>query len=196
MGVRKAAVTLGLGAAGWMIREARSDAHRRADAVVILGARATAGRPSGTLRRRIEAAAVVLLERPELCAVASGGIGRGERVSEAAVIADELAARGVEPARVLLEERSTSTAENLAFSLPLIRQLAPGRRPRVLLATSDFHLARARLLARALGLEPLGLPASTPRRLLPRAVARELAALPKAVAMDFRRLRARRPSRW
>lgn len=126
------------------------------DAIVILGARVNEDGPSGSLRQRIDAAAAYLRDNPDTLAVASGGQGDDEPMSEARCICEQLTARGISPERILLEDRSTSTAENLTNSFALL----DGRARRVGLVTNDFHMFRAVCVGRAVsGLELSPVPA-------------------------------------
>lgn len=115
------------------------------DAIIILGARVNEDGPSGSLRERIDAAADYLRRNPDTIAVASGGQGEDEPMSEAACIRDGLAARGIDPERIILEDRSTSTVENLTNSFALL----DGKAERVGLVTNDFHIFRAICIGRA-----------------------------------------------
>lgn len=56
-------------------------------------------------------------------------------------------ALGVDPADVLIEAESTSTRENVAHTLPMLRAC---RAERIVLASTPFHALRARALLRAL----------------------------------------------
>ena len=62
---------------------------------------------------------------------------------------DLLIAAGVPAAKITPEGRSTTTLENIAFALPILRDL--GTRD-VLIVTDWYHAPRARLAARRLGL--------------------------------------------
>ena len=88
---------------------------------------------------------------PESRCVASGGQNDNEPISEAACIRNTLAARGIDPDRILLEDRSRSTEENLRFTAEIIRQ--QGLNPRVAIASDNFHQLRASVWARRCGLE-------------------------------------------
>ena len=73
----------------------------------------------------------------------------------------ELTKMGIDPDRLLLEERSTSTIENLQFSMDVIQE-ATGKRPTAIgIVSSEYHLYRASLFARELGLASVGIPAHT-----------------------------------
>ena len=117
------------------------------DALIVLGARVDPDGPSPALRRRLNAVMAVLDEHPGAVIIASGGQGPDEPMSEARCIREELVRRGVNPARIRLEEASTTTAENLAFS----RALLPAPDARVGIVTNNYHVWRAVHLARRQG---------------------------------------------
>ncbi|MGC9419420.1 MAG: YdcF family protein [Rhodovulum sp.] len=113
-------------------------------AILILGAAMAAdGRPGPALTRRARHGAALWADMPEALILASGGGG------EAAAIAAICADAGVPEARIVQETRSRNTAENIAFSAPLLAARGIGR---VTLVTDYYHLPRARLLARRAGL--------------------------------------------
>ena len=134
-------------------------AARRADGqqttVIVLGCQVIDSRPSVMLRDRIDEAAAYLLAHPEAVCVASGGMDDEEIITEAQCIRDELIRRGIAPERIYLEDRSCSTAENLAFSAEVIA--AQGLSPKVAIASDNFHQLRAAFFARRSGLEPAAL---------------------------------------
>ncbi len=118
------------------------------DAIVILGARVNEdGQPSGSLNERICTAADYLRRNPGTAVVASGGQGEDEPMSEAQCIYDHLVAAGIDPGRIMIEDRSTSTVENLSNSFALLE----GRAAQVGIVTNDFHIFRAVSVGRKLG---------------------------------------------
>ncbi|MBR6207837.1 MAG: YdcF family protein [Oscillospiraceae bacterium] len=126
------------------------------DALVVLGARVNEDGPSGSLRERIEAAEDYLRRNPDTLAVASGGQGEDEPMSEAACIRERLIAAGIDPSRITLEDRSSSTLENLSNSFALL----PEGVHTVGIVTNDFHVFRALALGNKLGgYELSGVPA-------------------------------------
>ncbi len=131
------------------------------DYIVVLGAKVNGTAPSRILAERIEAAGAYLMENPGTVAVLSGGQGADEGISEAQCMFNELTKMGIDPARLLLEEKSTSTWENLNFSLNLIAEKSGTRPERVGLVTSEFHLFRAGNFARACGVDAVGIPGRT-----------------------------------
>ena len=142
-----------------------------AEYVIILGAQVRGEVPTLVLSARIKAAAEYLTEHPEAVAVASGGKGDGENISEAEAIRRGLVRLGISEDRILLEDRSTSTAENLRFSAEVIQRYEKEKyglqeetplcgtnasairfvSKNVVLVTNDFHVFRAVKLAKNLG---------------------------------------------
>ena len=144
--------------------------------VVVLGCQVSAnGEPTVMLRDRIDAAYDYLTAHPESRCVASGGQNDNEPISEAACIRNTLAARGIDPDRILLEDRSRSTEENLRFTAEIIRQ--QGFNPRVAIASDNFHQLRAGVWAEKDGLTPYSLGCASIWMLGPGYWAREAAAL-------------------
>ena len=118
------------------------------DYLIVLGARVYDDGPSPALTRRINAVMACLDEHPDAIIIASGSQGKGEPVSEAQCIRDELVARGVDPGRIRLEDRSTDTRENMAFSKALIDSPDAA----VGIVTNNYHIWRSMRLARRAGL--------------------------------------------
>lgn len=151
----------------------RKEPNPDAEYVIILGAQVRGEVPTLVLNARIKAAAEYLTEHPNAIAVASGGKGSGENISEAEAIKRGLMRLGISEERILLEDASTSTAENLRFSANVIQQYEastggagfegntangnPGGEKiyfvpeDVVLVTSDFHVFRGVKLAKNLG---------------------------------------------
>ena len=157
-----------------------------ADAVIVLGAGVKGETPSLMLQSRINAAAEYLNAHPDIPAVLSGGQGNGENITEAECMRRQLTAMGIGESRLLLEERSTSTAENFAFSKELLRQAGIDPETAVVaVVTNDFHCFRAHLIAQREGLTVLDVPAEVPWLLLnANYYVREFFALGKTLIFD------------
>lgn len=109
------------------------------DYVVVLGARVNKnGVPSKPLYWRIDAAEDYLRANPDTKAILSGGKGADEPMSEAQCMYDTLVARGIDASRLLLEDKSTNTNENIRFSLALMEEDATFG-----VITNNFHVFRA-----------------------------------------------------
>ena len=133
------------------------------DYVVVLGAKVNRDGPSVSLWDRICAAYTYLDEHPGVTAVLSGGQGTDEPITEAECMYRELVELGIDPERLWIEDAATSTWENLNFALDLIEEKT-GQRPEKLgVLSSEYHLFRASLFAKACGVEFVGIPAQTSR---------------------------------
>lgn len=129
--------------------------------LVVLGAGVNGTTPSYILRTRIEAAYDYLSANPQVQCIVSGGQGNGEDISEAQCMFDHLTAMGIDPSRIWLEDRSTSTKENLAYTLEVITQKTGQAPDRLILLSNDFHLYRAGLFAAQQGIAVETVPANT-----------------------------------
>jgi uncharacterized SAM-binding protein YcdF (DUF218 family) len=129
-----AAGALVLGATGALILHAggrKKDPD--CDFIIVLGSKLENGTPTTTMNERIARALDYLHDHPHTNAILSGGLG------EAQVMFDALTAAGIGENRLILEEKSTSTWQNLKFSLPLAEEKTVG------ILSSEFHLFRAKL---------------------------------------------------
>lgn len=129
--------------------------------VVVLGAAVHGQTPSLSLSWRLDAAYDYLTAHPGTVAVLSGGQGADEDISEAQCMYNVLTSRGIDPSRLYLEEKSTSTEENLAFSLELLEERTGSRPSEIGIVSSEYHLYRAGLFAGAVGVDSVGIPAKT-----------------------------------
>ena len=133
------------------------------DYVVVLGAKVRVTGPSASLWDRIHGAYNYLEAHPDAIAIVSGGQGEDEPITEAQSMYDELVALGIDPERIWMEDKATSTWENLNFTLDLIEEKT-GQRPQKLgVVSSEYHLFRASLFAKKCGVEFVGIPARTSR---------------------------------
>lgn len=129
--------------------------------IIVLGAGVNGTEPSLTLSERINAAYNYLTANPESVAILSGGQGSGEDITEAACMYRELTELGISPSRLYMETRSTSTMENLQFSMALAEEELGLRPGKVGIISSEYHLFRAKQFAKDLDLEAVGIPAKT-----------------------------------
>ena len=129
--------------------------------VIVLGAGVNGSEPSLTLSERIHTAYEYLSHNPEAIAVLSGGQGPNEDITEAACMYRELTQMGIRPEQLLLEEASTSTIENLQFSIALLEDQMGFRPGKVGIISSEYHLFRAGQFAKELDAEAVGIPAKT-----------------------------------
>ncbi|MBR1408215.1 MAG: YdcF family protein [Clostridia bacterium] len=118
----------------------------RADHAIVLGLALENGKPTDDLMARLNTAQAYLENYPEAQLILTGGNADGSGRSEAAVMRDILAERGVSDDRMLLEDQSKSTKDNFKNTAQIID---PGKP--VVLISSDYHMDRAVQAAKSAG---------------------------------------------
>lgn len=151
-------ISLWLLTSKWLAEGLEPAADGTNDYAIILGAKVNGETPSLSLLYRLEAARDYALEYPQVTLVLSGGQGEGEHITEAEAMRRYLTENGIAEDRLVLETASTSTYENIQFSLAEIAEEID----QITIITSDFHLTRAKWLAKGLGLEADVVAAKTP----------------------------------
>ncbi|GJF31727.1 membrane protein [Kitasatospora sp. NE20-6] len=165
---------------GYAVLYRRLGTRRDVDFVVVLGAGLLNGdRVPPLLAARLDTALGVYEEQAARgrapVVVVSGGKGDDEQVSEAEAMARHLAARGLPPGAVRLEDRSENTAQNMEYSAALMAAERPGYR--CVVVTNTFHVLRAALATRRAGVTGQVIGAPTAGYYWPSAVLREFAAV-------------------
>lgn len=146
---------------GLVSSAARGTRDADAQYLVVLGAGVNGTTPSRSLRERLDAARDYLEENPDAVAIVSGAQGAGEDITEAQCMYNALTGAGIDPSRVWMEPEATSTLENLRYSLALIQEKTGSAPPVIAIVSSEYHLYRAGMFARWLGLEAQLIPAKT-----------------------------------
>ena len=113
---------------------------------VILGAQVKPWGASRLLKQRIKAAEDYLQKHPDAIAVASGGKGDNEPMTEAACMLENMLQDGVDPQRILTEDRSVNTEQNLLYSIALLRERQRG--DSIATVSDSYHQLRARIIVR------------------------------------------------
>ncbi|MBQ8084787.1 MAG: YdcF family protein [Lachnospiraceae bacterium] len=129
------------------------------ETLIILGCQVKGTKPSLMLTERLNAAKTYMDEHKEVICILSGGKGEDEGISEALCMYNYLIEHGVDENRLIMEDRSTSTRENLKFSMDIINE--QGLKKDVAIVTNEFHEYRAFKIAEKLGLNPKAVPART-----------------------------------
>ena len=137
----------------WIGSMAKGNEEFKSNYVIVLGAGVNGNVPSRPLRERLEAAKAYLEEHPQAVAVLTGGQGSHENISEAQCMYNWLTEKGISPDRLRMEDKATSTEENLRFSLDLIEEETGNRPETATVISNEYHLARATLYAQNEGIE-------------------------------------------
>lgn len=145
------------------------NAQPGADYLIVLGAQWKRSGPSEVLRRRLDRAVEYLRENPDTLAVVSGGKGSDEVIAEAEGMRQYLIDAGIADERILTEDKSTNTRENLAFSAAMIDK----ENGRTVIVTNNFHVFRAVKIADRQGYRAEGLAAGSVAWMAPNNLLRE-----------------------
>ncbi len=140
---------------GCIIREAHLQPESGADYMIVLGARVKGSRISPLLRYRLDKALDYLSENKDTMVVVSGGKGAGEDLSEAEAMQDYLVKHGIASDRILQEDASANTDQNIRNSIQIIQEQEGirqssdyGEQKHLVLVSNGFHLFRAKRLLR------------------------------------------------
>ena len=147
-------------------------------ALVVLGAGVKGERVGDALRRRLEATVEIWNKNPEAVIVVTGGQGPQEAIPEAVAMERWLLARGVPQDKIILEDKSTSTQENLTFAAQLLEEAGISTSEPIAVVTNAFHCYRARTYAQKLGYTDIRtVPASISSTIILAAYMREVLAI-------------------
>lgn len=145
------------------------------DYLIVLGARVKGETPSLALKYRLDKAYDYLVSHKETLVVLSGGQGSGENITEAEAMRRYLKDKGIADERMILEDQSTDTTENLQNSFEMID--AAKQDAKVTIVTSRFHVLRGKMIASDLGKKVDGIGAETMLYLIPNYYLREFFAV-------------------
>ncbi len=168
-GVFFAGLLLFLAVEGLILSRFDEQARPGADYCIILGAQWKTSGPSVVLRKRLDRAVEYLKENPDTMVIVSGGQGSNEIMSEAAGMRQYLLDAGIAGERILTEDQSTNTRENLAFSAALFDI----ENSRTVIVTNNFHVFRAVKIAEKQGYQAEGLAADSVEWMVPNNLLRE-----------------------
>lgn len=157
---------------GCIISQMHEKGKAGLDYIIVLGAQVRESGPSAALKYRLDEAVEYLEDNPKTICIVSGGQGANEPYSEAEGMAQYLKEQGIDASRILLEDKSLNTEQNMEYSKALIKDGAS-----VGIITNDFHLFRAKQIARKYGLDNVcGIAAKSTPVYLPNTMLREFLA--------------------
>lgn len=132
---------------GMIIAHINDKGEKNLDYVIVLGAMVYEDGPSSILRSRLNAAIEYLIDNPNTMCIVSGGQGADEPYSEAYGMKKYLTENGIDESRIIEEDKSKNTIQNITNSMQFIKEDA-----KVGIVTSNFHVFRACNIARKSGL--------------------------------------------
>lgn len=129
--------------------------------MIILGAKVNEDGISKTLKRRLDKAIEYYNTNKNINnIIVSGGQGSDEVVTEALAMKNYLVKNGVSKDKIIMEDKATTTLENIIFSKKIITD--KNLKGKVLIVTSDYHLFRGQFIASILGIDNEGLCSISP----------------------------------
>lgn len=134
-----------------LMAKASNNPPKEPDILIVLGCKVNGSTPSQMLRRRLDATYEYMLDNEDVKCIVSGGKGANEDISEAQAMYNYLTAKGISADRIIIEDKSTSTKENLEFSKAILDEL--NLPYNITIVSDSYHQFRAKLIAQELGYE-------------------------------------------
>ena len=147
------------------------------DYIIVLGAQIHAdGNPSSVLKYRLDKAKEYLDENPNTVCIVSGGKGSNEPITEADGMANYLINKGVDESRIIKEDKSMNTSENIEYTMQKVD--LSGKTVGVV--TNNFHIFRATHIAKKQGITNVqGISANATKLYIPNNMFREFFGMVK-----------------
>ena len=160
---------------------ARHEPEPNKDFLIVLGCGLRPdGAPTPLLQGRLDRALSFYQKQKastgrELIFITSGGQGPDETISESAAMKHYLMEHGVPESRIVEEDQSSDTFENMKFSKEKIIEIDPSGR--IAFSTTNYHVFRSGLFARRVKMRAVGIGAKTKWYFWPNAAVREFVGL-------------------
>ena len=133
--------------------------NEKPDYLVVLGAGLRGNSISASLLYRLETALDFHEMYPDVKIVVSGGQGTGESMPEALAMRNFLVDNGVDPSLIIMEDKSTNTYENFLYTKYILEEDTEKDNFTITIISNNFHMYRAKFLAREVGFSTYGYPA-------------------------------------
>ena len=127
---------------GCIVSKLTTEGKENLDYIIVLGAQVKTSGPSIVLKYRLDKALEYMDENPETICIVSGGQGHNEPYSEAEGMAQYMMAQGMPEERIIKEDQSKTTEQNISYSMKYIEKGAS-----IGLVTNNFHVYRALQIA-------------------------------------------------
>ena len=147
---------------GFILLSSEDNNADGADYALVMGFGLKDGQMEEILELRCDKAVEYLQKNPECTAVLCGGVTRGNAISEAKAMKDYIVRSGIPERRLLLEDSSTNTEENISYAKQMITVGS-----KVIVISSNYHMHRIKEVCRHAGLNVRAVPCNTPLLDLP-----------------------------
>lgn len=154
--------------------------QKNAQYLIVLGAKINGTIISRVLKSRLDTAMLYLEENPDTKVIVSGGRGLGEALTEAEVMRSYLVEHGIAEERIIMEDCSVNTEQNIAYSKKILGDF----NRKVVIVTNHFHIYRGLAIAKKQGFTQVsGMAAKTDRIMALHYYVREALAVVKYKCM-------------
>ncbi|WBW95194.1 YdcF family protein [Oceanirhabdus sp. W0125-5] len=147
------------------------------DYVIILGTQVIGDRPGLELKNRLDKAIRIINDNQSCKIIVCGGTGYNQKFSEAYVMKKYLIEKGIDNDRILKEEKSTNTYENIKNANDIIRNIDNRDNIKVGVCSNDYHVYRGKIISKKFELNPVGIYAKTPLYIIPNHRMREYCSI-------------------
>lgn len=145
--------------------------------LVVLGCKIKDSKPTKSLKRRLDCACSYLINNKNVYCIVSGGKGNDENISEAECMYRYLTDKGIDQSRIIKEEHSTNTKENILNSARLIQN--NNLPSNIVIATDFYHHLRGNIVAKKHKISVIGAVSCVPTvKMIIINIIRELIAIP------------------
>ena len=140
-----------LGFSAFLYAKAKTSADGSEKAVIVLGCGLNRdGTPSGTLQKRLDGCIDYAKTNPDAYIVVTGGKAKNRDITEALAMKNYLVANGIDPDKIICEDKAVSTKENFVFAKEILQE--KGIEPTdIAYITNSFHAYRSGEYAKLAG---------------------------------------------
>ena len=144
--------------------------------IIVLGCGILGEKMTPLLRNRVEKGISLLKKNPQAKLILSGGMGPGESITEAECMKRYVLAQGIPSSKIITEDKSKNTYENLLFSKRIIEEDSSVEKTSIAIVTTSYHVFRALILAKKLHIPCKGFGGKTKWYFTLNAILREFVA--------------------
>lgn len=170
---------------GSIIISANVNDNKEPDYIMVLGCGLYGKNMLTPQYQRAKTALVYIKEHPKVKIVVSGGQGPLEAISEAEAYKIYFVKNGVRAENIIEESKSKTTMENMRYTADILKKVDGRKNLRIAVVTSNYHLLRAKFLAKRCGFAAEGVPAPVQNLLLPNFAVREYFGVIKSFFLDY-----------
>lgn len=118
---------------------------QKADAIVVMGASQWSGQPSPVFKTRLDHAILLYKNGFASKFILTGGVGKGEKISESQVGKNYLVKRGIDYQNIFTEKRGCTSWQSLNQVAQILEK---ENLDSVILVSDGFHMMRLRQMAK------------------------------------------------